>query len=180
MCLTNNRHHFFLCIDHRWRQSKENPFYPLLTMDIHVAWLLSGSTQNISHVRQSKQHSFSLRPIRSCRLFICTACPALVRHCACTCSHFSWAHIAWSIHMQYTHKTTSRLPECSSVCPVRASGWQEMYRYLPCLPPSVFSALIQTIPSFSYAHTQLPPPLAQTHTDNAGSCVNQANIYLHS
>lgn len=68
VCLTNNRHHFFLCIDHQWRQSKENPFYPSLTMDMHVAWLLSGSTQNISHVRWSKQHSFSLRPIRSCQL----------------------------------------------------------------------------------------------------------------
>lgn len=108
--------------------------------------------------------------------FICIVCSALVRHCACICSHFSWAHIPWSIHIQYT--TTGGESECSSVCP-EPPDRRKTYRYLQCLL-MVFSALTHAITSLSSERAHLPPPLAQTHTDNAGLCVNHTTLCLHT
>lgn len=114
--------------------------------------------------------------------FICIVCSALVRHCACICSHFSWAHIPWSIHVQYT--TTGAESECSSVCP-EPPDRRNTYRYLQCLLMAVLSHSLfrghtgYNIPQL-IAHTPAASPSSNTHWQCRFMCKPYNALFTHT
>lgn len=160
-------------------------------MEAYTRSLMCGSTNNnFSHVASRRMPARCLRvpQILWLRSFFAKKCSDLARGCPCAVYVPILAehtyHEAYSIHMQCVHKTTGGEFECSSVCPVGTSGLQETYSYLQCLLMALrahsLSTFTRTLTRLRHERTHLPPPLAQTHINNAGLSLNDTPICLHT